>query len=102
MERKVTVPTDFATPVDVTEVTCPDDIRELLVPDPQTPEYNAVLTRRRKRATQAWRALTAVAPDGEDDQPVEIPPPHPGVEPEPDEAPADVPTDAPTEAPTEE
>jgi hypothetical protein len=91
------VPTDFATPVDLTEVTCPDDIRELLVPDPQTPEYNRVLAKRRKRSTQAWKAMTAVTPE-----PVDIPPPHPGVEPEPkpDEAPADAP--APAETPVEE
>jgi hypothetical protein len=97
--------------IDMTEVTCPRDLAELFIADPDTPHFNTVLdglslTRRAAIAT-GWPTLASPVsdPDTEDDDdddttpdttpdavftdievpdPADVPDPLPGTDPTPD------------------
>lgn len=73
-------------PIDLTEIT-DRPLVEVLKKDKETPEFNALLQRKRRVVSQLRNQKWPVAntpepvdPDVEDDE--EAPPPHPGVAPE--------------------
>lgn len=74
----VPLSTAFATS-DLTEVVCPEDIRELLSPNEDTPVYDGILAKRASRSTQGWKALMTAVEEPAVEEPADDPEPEPVV-----------------------